>query len=80
MRSWGGGGGGAGAGRGDCEEKAIGVSMRHPHIVFTVSNVCQLRFAALIRTVLTRFTESSCQSHKLYDMTCCQHQQQQNLR
>ena len=42
MRSWGAGGGGGG---GEWEEKAIGISMRHPHIVLTVSTVCQRRFA-----------------------------------
>lgn len=52
--------------------------------ILTLSSQSQLYvnedLPALIRTVLARFTESSCQSHKLYDMTCCQHQQQQNLQ
>ena len=34
-----------GRGGGCWEEKAIGISMRHPHIVLTVSTVCQRRFA-----------------------------------
>ena len=76
----GGSGWGVGAGGGSRRKRRS----EYQWDILTLSSQSQLYvnedLPALIRTVLARFTESSRQSHKLYDMTCCQHQQQQNLQ
>lgn len=71
---------GAGGGGGDGRKRRS----EYQWDILTLSSQSQLYvnedLPALIRTVMARFTESSCQSHKLYDMICCQHHQQQNLQ